>query len=69
MTGFINFRNCNATTRLKMKLRNPAAVQELKIAEERTSGGIWFRKKDFPGACDHMESERPKGEGQLFRFG
>ena len=68
MTGFVNFRNCPATTRLKMKLHNPQALHDLERAEIRTSGGIWFRKSDFGGACDAMPSERPDGHGTLFKF-
>lgn len=65
---FVNFRDCDATTRLKMKLRNSKAVQDLEIAEIRASGGVWVRKKDFPGCFDHMPDGRPNGVGQLFRF-
>lgn len=68
MTAFVNFRNCEPTTRHKMRLRNSRAVQDLENAEIRASGGLWIRKSDFPGCLDHMAAEKPNGHGQMFRF-
>lgn len=64
---WINFRETNGTTRLKMKLRDPHTLKQAEDAEIRFSGPIWIRREDFPGCLDHLPAEKPAKAGQMIK--
>lgn len=65
---FVNFRACGSIERHDMREYNASAVQVLENAEQTATGGVWFRPSDFPGCVDKVPTERPEGQGEIFRI-